>query len=366
MAGRFDITQRSTCWRIVLAALMLLSCCDVAGAVNVRRGRRGEWRRQQEALSAIDLSMPPIDFDSLQDVVIEPEVRTVVDQLDSEDFTQREAASDALRSKDQWRQQIYALLAGETLSVEQRCRLLQVVRDQLVNTPRGALGIEMAPLLPMRGEPLEIRIVDLIAGLPAERVLQVGDRILAIDRQPLFLEDDLQSRVQSKRPGDAVHVTVRRAKVDDNGRVVKDANDEIVMEVLEFDITLGSADVLDKQSRNNMRTVSNRVRTARRMEADAVTQAFAPEPQDVAISGGMRMVMQPDPLDEHPVIINLLTQQEMLIGQTPDQMRMMREMWGRQLTDLIDLSNHPGLSPEERDRMRRLAERFAQLMNAEP
>ncbi|HVP72982.1 MAG TPA: hypothetical protein VMS30_04540, partial [Phycisphaerales bacterium] len=174
MAGRFDITQRSTCWRIVLAALMLLSCCDVAGAVNVRRGRRGEWRRQQEALSAIDLSMPPIDFDSLQDVVIEPEVRTVVDQLDSEDFTQREAASDALRSKDQWRQQIYALLAGETLSVEQRCRLLQVVRDQLVNTPRGALGIEMAPLLPMRGEPLEIRIVDLIAGLPAERVLQVG------------------------------------------------------------------------------------------------------------------------------------------------------------------------------------------------
>jgi hypothetical protein len=337
----------------------------VADAVNVRRGRRGEWRRQQEALSAIDLSMPALDEQTLRDIVIEPEVRSVVAQLDSDAFATREAASDILRRRDDWRQQIYALLAGESLSVEQRCRLLQVVRDQLVNTPRGALGIEMAPMLPMRGEPLEIRIVNLIAGLPAERVLQVGDRIVAIDGQPLFLEDDLQGRVQAKRPGDAVHVTVKRAHVDDNGRVVRDDKGEPITEVLELDIILGSADILDQQSRNNMRTVSNRVRTARRMEADAVTQAFAPEPQEVAVSSGTPLLLEPDPLDEHPVIVNLLTQMELLNGQTPDQVRMMRDMWRRQLADLIDLSNHPGLSPEERDRMRLLAERFIELMNAE-
>src|SRR5688572_2728435 len=118
MAGRFDFTQCLKCRRLALAAVILLSYCDVADAVNVRRGRRGDWRRQNEALSTTDLLAPPYNSDQLQDVVIEPDVLAIVEQLDSDEFAQREAASNALSSNDVWRPQIYALLAGETLSVE--------------------------------------------------------------------------------------------------------------------------------------------------------------------------------------------------------------------------------------------------------
>jgi hypothetical protein len=44
---------------------------------------------------------------------------------------------------------------------------------------------------------------------------------------------------------------------------------------------------------------------------------------------------------------------------------MMREMWQRQLDDLVALSNHPGLTDDERDNMRRVAERFREIMNVE-
>lgn len=319
--------------------------------------------QQQNPFSTIDQVTPPFSREQLKNISVEPEVLNIVVRLDSDDFAEREAATETLRGNENWRMQLYALLAGEELSVEQRCRLLQVVRDQLVNIPRGALGIEMAPMLPMRGGPLEIRIVDLIPGLPAERVLQVGDRIIEIDGQPLFMEDDLQSRVQSKRPGDSVGVTVRRAKLDENGKVIKDANDEPVTEILRLNIALGSAEILDRQ-RRDLRVISNRVQTARRIEADAIIYAFAPQAQLVNVQGGMRSLSHEDPIDQHPAIINLLVQRDMLNDRNPEQTRMMQEMWRRQLADLVDLSNHPGLTEDERDRMRQVAERFMEIMNA--
>lgn len=317
----------------------------------------------QDPFTVVDQLAPPINREQLRKIAVESEVMTLVSRLDSEEYAEREAATELLRANEDWRMQMYALLSGESLTVEQRCRVLQIVRDQLVNIPRGALGIEMAPIMAGLGGPMEIRIVDLIPGLPAEHVLQVGDRITEIDDQPLFVQEDLQSRVQTKRPGDTVKVTVKRAKQDDNGRVIKDANEEPVTEVLHLEIALGSAEVLDRQQRN-LRVMSNRVQNARRIEAESITYAFAPVPLQVHVEGGMRQASQSDPIDQHPAIINLMVQQEMINDRNPDQVRMMREMWRRQLADLIDLSNHPALDQDERARMREVAARFMELMNA--
>lgn len=344
---------------LLFAAVVLILATPAFAQRDFRRMQR------DDPLLTIDQIGPPFNLDELRDVSVEPAVLELVQKLDSPDFKEREAATEVLRTSDQWRMQMYALLAGETLTVEQRCRLLQVIRAQLVNMPRGALGIEMAPQQLVRGGPIEIRIVDLIPGLPAERVLQVGDRIVAIDNQPLLVEDDLQSRVQSKRPGDSVAVTIRRAKVDDNGKVIRDQAGEPVTEVLNLQIALGSAEVLERQNRN-LATVSQRVRNARRIEADAVTYAFAPRPQVVGLPSGQRMAGRDDPLDQHPVILNLLVQMEMINDRNPEQVAMMREIWRRQLSDLKVLAQDPSLSADERQRMQRVAERFWELMNETP
>lgn len=364
MSGRFSESQarprrsrRVAAWIGVALALQALS-----PAMAQRDGRR----RADSTFWNTDLSSPPpLSEEMLREVSVEPEVLEIVGRLDSNDYAERESATETLRVKDDWRLQMYALLAGDQITVEQRSRLLQVVRDQLVNTPRGALGIEMDRNAVARGGPLEIRIIDLIAGLPAERVLQIGDRIVAIDDQPLFLEDDLQSRVQSKRPGESVNVTIKRARIDDNGRVVRDERGEAVTDILKLDVTLGSAELLNRQ-RRDLRVLSNRVQTARQIEADAITQAFAPQPQLVGISGGSQQMLHDNPIDQHAAIINLLAQQELLADRSSDQVRMMREMWQRQLDDLVALSNHPGLTDDERDNMRRVAERFREIMNSEP
>jgi hypothetical protein len=317
-----------------------------------------------DGFSRTDSISAPFSREYLRQIPVDSDVLAAVALLESEHYAVREAATEQLLKDDERRMQLYALLAGDGLTVEQRYRVLQVVRDQLVNTPRGALGIEMAPFLPARGEALEIRINNLIAGLPAERVLQVGDRIIAIDSQPLFMEDDLQNRVQSKRPGEKVSVMVRRPKVDDNGKVIKDAAEEPVTETLVFEIELGSAEILDQQ-RDRVVVRPSTVQASRRIEAKAIMYAYAPQPLPLTIRGGAQQMAHEDPIDDHPAIINLLIQQEMLADRNEQQVRMMRDMWVRQLADIVELSNHPGLSEPERDKLRKVAERFTEIMNGE-
>jgi hypothetical protein len=132
---------------------------------------------------------------------------------------------------------------------------------------------------------------------------------------------------------------------------------------MRLEIDLGSADRLNDQ-RRGLRVNSNRVQNARRIEADAIIYAFAPQPIVVRVPSGMDSMTHADPIDQHPAIDTLLMQREMLSERNPDQARMMQEVWRRELANLIQLSNHPGLSADERARMRRVAERYSELMNA--
>jgi hypothetical protein len=254
-----------------------------------------------------------------------------------------------------------ALLARETLDTEQRCRLLQVVREQLLYTPRGALGIEMARPLGMIGPGVdnEVKITGLIANFPAERFLQINDRVIAIDGTPLIRADELVERVQVKKPGEIVSVTVKRPKVDDKGKWVMDENNQIVMDTLTFEFPLGSADVLDQRNRNIQSTPS-RVQAERRRQALEITQACVPESESIRIKGGALRMAHEDEIDQHPAIVMLRAEQEQRID--ADNTR--RETWEQTLSALRQLANRPGLSDQERERIRRVAERYMQLMDA--
>ncbi len=353
------VSRRTSCARVI-AALSALAASGSLCSAQI------EWRIEQDPFAAIDrLADEPYSRDQLQNVSVDGDILEAVRLLDADDFAVREQAMAQLLKAADRRIQLYALLAVGMLSPEQRYRLLAIVRHQLLNAPRGAIGVEMEPPMFAQGGPIEIRIVDLIAGLPAERVLQVGDRIIAIDGNPLFAQDDLQSRIQAKKPGDPINITVKRPKVDDNGRVIKDADGEVEVAVMTFELQLGPAELLEKRNRQRGLNVrGNRIDNARRMEAEAITYAYAPKPRPIRIKGGTAQLTQEDEIDQTADIVNLRLQQEMLIDGNPEQLRVMQEIWRRQLADLLERSQEPGLTDEKRDHLRRVAERFMQVMNA--
>ena len=148
------------------------------------------------------------DGKPLTEVEIDPQLRELVQRLDDPSFNAREAAVQEIIKDADDRVQLYALLAKNELTVEQRYRLLGVLRDYLLTMPRGAVGIRMENMLPgMAVAGAGVRVAELLPGLPAERVLEVGDRIMSIDGQPLTVTSDLQRHVQSKRPGQKITIT---------------------------------------------------------------------------------------------------------------------------------------------------------------
>jgi hypothetical protein len=344
---------------MVLAVLAMAFTTPVSGQIELRP-------HQQDPFSTIDrLGDERYSREDLANVSVDGDVLDAVRLLDSDDYAVREQATAQLLADRDRRVQLYALLAVGSISTEQRYRLLEVVREQLVNAPRGALGVQMEQQFLGRGGPIEIKIVDLIAGLPAERALQVGDRIVAIDGNPLFSQDDLQSRIQAKGPGDVLSVTVKRPKVDDNGKIVKDEQDDPVVEVLTFDLRLGPAELLDKRNRQQGLNVRvNRIESERRRNAEAITFTYAPNPRVIRINGNVERLAGGDEIDRHPVIETLRMQMELLDQVNDDQARMIQDSWRRELANLREMARHPAFSADERELFRRVADRYMQVMNA--
>ncbi|HRP64188.1 MAG TPA: PDZ domain-containing protein [Phycisphaerales bacterium] len=206
-------------------------------------------------------------------VPVSDEVRRLVALLDSDDYTEREQAMQSLITTRESNRQLYAVLAGSEgpLSVEQRQRVLGALIERLINTPRGALGIRMDTGGPGR-EVNEVRIVDLIPGLPAERVLRIGDRITHIDDQPISLADDLISLVQSRRPGESVNLTVLRPNLP--GQEPGDTK-------LHLSVELGSSELL-VDPLSGMPT-SSRFDATRRAEASTAELRFGPRTRELTL-----------------------------------------------------------------------------------
>ncbi len=169
---------------------------------------------------------------------------SAVAELDAKEFARREAASARLGLSSVPAEVIFAILARGELSVEQCERLLAIAQDKVLALPRGALGLRMQPSGDPRNPGVEVLL--LLPGMPAERVLKIGDRIERIDDRPLATSSDLVEIVQSKMPGDHVRLSIARQQRDERGKPKLDPAGGFIDDRMEFDVALTTAVDLDR------------------------------------------------------------------------------------------------------------------------
>lgn len=340
-------------------------------------------RANQQVIWQSPQSVPALPGpEILDEIIVEPGLLELVRQLEDPSFAAREQANRKLLESQPDKMQLYALLAGKhgELSAEQRYRLLSALKESLVRTPRGALGISMQQLPINFGNPMgrgliEIRVTDLIPGLPAEQVLKVGDRITQVDHQALTSQQDLLMRVQSKKPGDTVALSIRRPKLDDDGRPLVDANNEPITETMDVQLELGSAELLRdfNQARfgNQAFFDQSPVERMRQAEAEAALRELAPSPRPIALDAGSKLSSPSGAddfyaeVDEDPVIVGLLMQRQIMSKGTltAEQIMMVRDQWNKTLEDLYARAQNRNLSPQQKAHVQEVIERAIELMN---
>ena len=104
---------------------------------------------------------------------------------------------------------LMGVLVRGDLQEEQRVRLLGILEWRVMNKSRGAVGVRMT----QRGfnqNPRGIEVAAVIPGLPAERVLKVGDIIHRLTGNEALRNEQLILQVQQMRPGERLKVEVLR------------------------------------------------------------------------------------------------------------------------------------------------------------
>lgn len=182
--------------------------------------------------------------DVLANVRISAKVLSLVADLDSHEFGQRQTASARLADPTVTTEEVFAILVRGNLSDEQRERLLTVAREKVLALPRGALGIRMQ----VSGNPDRpgVEVQMLLPGMPAASVLKIGDRIESIDGKPVKTSNDLVDIIQSKVPGDSVKLSVARQERDEREKPKLDGKGGFIEEHVEVEVDLTSATNLDK------------------------------------------------------------------------------------------------------------------------
>lgn len=174
-------------------------------------------------------------------------LRELILRLGDDKVSVRESASRELMASGHGAAEILACLREARFDLEVRVRALSVVVDRVVLAPRGALGVSMQPAT--IGNRPGVTIQELISGLPAERVLRVGDRLFQIDGLVVTSNEECIAAIQSHDPGDLLRVKVARPRRGADGKALLDANGLPVEEELEFSVELGSDDALDQANR---------------------------------------------------------------------------------------------------------------------
>ena len=147
--------------------------------------------------------------------------RVLVNDLDLNSWTARNAAHATLLKDEKCSQAwLEEVLEDASLSLETRSRLLQILVDRIIARPGGGLGIrmELLPIVRRGGLTYEVKVVELIKGMPAEKHLKIGDVIERLDGFLLSSRTALQEIVQSKSPKEVVVIQVRRKIVDVDGK----------------------------------------------------------------------------------------------------------------------------------------------------
>jgi hypothetical protein len=328
-------------------------------------------RNQQfRHMPAFEVDLPTDE--QLRSVEVDPALLTLVSDLNSDCYETREQATGRLLDAQHENVQFYAILARHELTTEQRSRLLKVVQRRLIHAPRGAVGISMRPHVDIRTGATHVEVVDLVEGLPAERVLQLGDRITHLDGQPLESTDQLTVTVQSKRPGEQVTLSILRPRRDDRGRPLNVGGNQTFDE-LQIDLTLGSAELLDRASTAG--TVNNAVEHMRRRKAQALIERFAPNHAAVIIDSDLISRHMPSDTERarqrslarrvelHPIITNIQQQLRILEESGADPPAAIRAKWRETEFILQEQINFAELSDEHRAVLEAVLERFRELQN---
>ena len=233
-----------------------------------------------------------LDLKAIRTAAVPTEIRTLVDALASADFQDRVEATLALRTHPASDHCLMAVLdQGTDLVEEQRLRLLGTIEWRILNRPRGAVGIRMMPRT-RDLRPGGIEVQEVIAGLPAERILRVGDVLVRLDDRPVLDNQDLILHVQQMRPGERISVDLLRpvARPDDAG-----ARDQFVQgeqgkwyEPIEVELTLGSYEQL-----GNDRGIQNAETTRREEYVDQVRGEWGDPPRRRVLRAPVPDVVRP-------------------------------------------------------------------------
>jgi hypothetical protein len=214
----------------------------------------------------------PSDAD-LARIDVAPELLRLVRALDAESFADRASARAAIVARRAMPDELMALLIRKDLSIEARHALVGILRDRIVNAPRGALGVRMEQFVERQGG---VRVIGLVAGMPAEKKLVVGDVLRSVNGTPLVTSLDLTRVVQSLPPGLEVKVGVRRVKRDAAGKALVGADGLELTEELDLALRLGSTDELAEKG-DQQGGVANAVSIERQAAAEEAARRFLPQ-----------------------------------------------------------------------------------------
>jgi len=299
----------------------------------------------------------------------------LLERLDDPSFAVREAATEALMDRADLKGRIIGALDGWTstgepgraLSVEQRERLLMILRHHVLNAPRGAIGIRMNPGIHEPGVEC-VEVAFLIPDMPAERALEVGDRILEIDGRRIRGSDDLADAVQSRLPGEEIEVRLMRIQRDAGGAAVIDRNRQPAYEELVVELELARYDELPHNDDGPIRM--NPIDRVRAEEAASYELRFATRPRPVdlgeLLSGpaGVGTAWPSLDIEEHPLARELLANYRALLvaGEGARVPAEDFERWEAGLRDLESLLDDRGIPIEDRLTISRLTTRCRDLL----
>ena len=249
------------------ACVVLVACCAARA-----------WGQAPSATVSGPVALP--DAAELEAIEIAPGLTELVDRLGNPSYAAREAATAELLRGSFDNAEIYAVLSRRELTAEQRHRLLSVVRDRLLNTPRGAVGIKVD----RRWLPDKVVIEELLLDLPAREVLQVGDRITHLRGVPLDSWEVFVDTVQSSVPGTKITVTVERLVLGrrPSRRDLAQEPAEPQYTHLDIELRLGSADQLVDPVTGRPQG-GGPVVVRRKREADLAFIRFGNEPKLIEI-----------------------------------------------------------------------------------
>ncbi len=153
------------------------------------------------------------DLRAIRTAKVPVDVRPLVNLLDGGEWAIREEAARSLEAHPTRDEALLRILDQDELTEEQRQRLMNVIARRILLRERGALGIRMNTRVGFaEGGIAGVEITQLIAGLPAERVLKVGDVITRIDERDIRVNTDLITHVQRMQPGQVIDVRVLRPR----------------------------------------------------------------------------------------------------------------------------------------------------------